>query len=369
MRLTPVLLALFFSACGAVPELDRGAGEPALAAPSPKTSASIPIARAAPSSPDPIASASAPPASAPGGPAGSAGVSASKPPSGEGRPEAAERVLFLATHLRTDDLRKVCPTSLEEEARIRCLISFRYADDAEARELAFTLYNETGSLAGLLPEETTDDGRGGKVRLLPARPVGANRQHMTWIIEAFRSYKSFTAALSARAPIAFRDRPVDFRFYYSEKGGMPSAFAARRNIGYNLFGALNVSDVTVRDTLFHEVFHLNDGWRGDWSKRALSAIYEDIIARCGKRNACLSPYAPTDTTIAGMIYAFAPQGGVREYAAELALRYFREHRLVMDGSPLPVRAFKCGPAENASAWRLLSDEFFGGVDLVPPCGG
>jgi hypothetical protein len=41
---------------------------------------------------------------------------------------------------------------------------------------------------------------------------------------------------------------------------------------------------------------------------------------------------------------------------------------VIDGSPLPVRAFKCGPAENAAAWRLLSDEFFGGVDLVPPCG-
>jgi hypothetical protein len=294
---------------------------------------------------------------------------AAKPPprAGEGRPEAAERVLFLATHLRTDDLRNVCPTALEEEARVRCLLSFRYADNAESRELAFTLYAETGSLAGLLPEETTDDGRGGKVRLLPARPVGSNRRHLAWIIDAFRAYKSFTAALSARAPIAFRDRPVDFRFFYSEKGGMPSAFAAKRNIGYNLHGALNVSDAAVRDTLFHEVFHLNDGWRGDWSKRALAPIYEEIIARCGKLRACLSPYAPTDTTIAGVIYAFAPQGGVREYAAEIALRYFREHRLVLEGSPLPVRAFKCGPAENASAWKLLSDEFFGGVDLVPAC--
>ena len=278
-------------------------------------------------------------------------------------------MLFWATHLRTDDLRTVCPTTLEEEARIRCLLSFRYADEAEARGLAFTLYKETGSLAGLLPEESTDDGRGGKVRLRPARPIGAYRQHLTWIIEAFRSYKSFMAALSARAPIAFRDRPVDFRFFYSEKGGMPSAFATKRNIGYNLYGALNVSDVAVRDTLFHELFHLNDAWRGDWSTRALAPIYNEIIARCGKRGKCLSPYAPTDTTIAGVIYAFAPQGGVREYGAELALRYFREHRLVIDGAPLPVRAFKCGPPENAAAWKLFSDEFFGSVDLVPPCGG
>lgn len=278
-------------------------------------------------------------------------------------------MLFWATHLRTDDLRTVCPTTLEEEARVRCLLSFRYADDAEARELAFTLYRETGSLAGLLPEETTDDGRGGKVRLLPARPIGSNRQHLTWIIEAFRSYKGFKAALAARAPITFRDRPVDFRFFYSDKGGMPSAFATRRNVGYNLFGALNVTDLAVRDTLFHELFHLNDGWRGDWSKRALGPIYDGIMARCGKRRGCLLPHAPTDTTIGGVIYAFAPQGGVREYAAELALRYFREHRLVIDGSPLPVRAFKCGPAENGEAWRLLAAEFFGGVDLVPACEG
>ena len=30
-------------------------------------------------------------------------------------------------------------------------------------------------------------------------------------------------------------------------------------------------------------------------------------------------------------------------------------------------AFKCGPPENAEAWRLIADEFFAGVDRVPPC--
>jgi hypothetical protein len=31
-------------------------------------------------------------------------------------------------------------------------------------------------------------------------------------------------------------------------------------------------------------------------------------------------------------------------------------------------AFKCGTNENARAWKLLVDEFFGGVDRVPACG-
>jgi hypothetical protein len=35
--------------------------------------------------------------------------------------------------------------------------------------------------------------------------------------------------------------------------------------------------------------------------------------------------------------------------------------------PLAKPPFKCGPPENAKAWDLLKDEFFGGVDLVPPC--
>ena len=30
-------------------------------------------------------------------------------------------------------------------------------------------------------------------------------------------------------------------------------------------------------------------------------------------------------------------------------------------------AFKCGPPENARAWRLLVDEFFGGLDRTPAC--
>ena len=279
-------------------------------------------------------------------------------------------MLFLATHLRTTELREACPDTLAEAPRVRCLISLRYADEVASKKLALELYDETGSLAGLLPEEETEDGRGQKVRLRPARPIGRNRDHLAWILAAMRGYAKFFAALEARTgkPVGMRDRPLDFRFFYTEKGGAPSAFAVNQNVGYNLYGAVNVSEEAVRDTLFHEIFHLNDAWHDGWSSRALGALHEGIVARCKADRRCLLPYAPTDTTMNGRLYAFLPRGGVREYAAELALRFFREQRLALEDKPLPLPPFKCGPPENAEAMRLLADEFFGGADLVPACG-
>ncbi len=287
---------------------------------------------------------------------------------GEGQGEAAERVLFLATHLRTDELRKVCPKELADGPRVKCLIAMRYEDDRESQKLALALYDETGSLPGLLPEEKTDNGRGVQVRLLPARPIAKNRIHLEWIAAAFRDYAQFKQGLEQHAgPIAFRDRPIHFRFFYSEKGGMPSAFAVKNNIGYNLYGAVNVSEEAVRETLFHEIFHLNDGERESFSEKHLGKLYADILARCGKSMVCLTPYAPTDTKMNGFFYAFAPRSGVREYAAELALRYYREQRLMLRKEPLPGVPFKCGPPENARAYQAIRDAFFGGADLVPPC--
>jgi hypothetical protein len=80
----------------------------------------------------------------------------------------------------------------------------------------------------------------------------------------------------------------------------------------------------------------------------------------------------------GGFYAFHPDNGVGEYAAELAIRYYREQRAVLGmatpadakpRAPHATGAFKCGPPDNARAWDLLVREFFGGVDLVPPCPG
>jgi hypothetical protein len=69
----------------------------------------------------------------------------------------------------------------------------------------------------------------------------------------------------------------------------------------------------------------------------------------------------------GTYYAFQPGNGVWEYAAELAIRYYREHRDLLAGKRAPKPPFKCGPAPNVEAWNKLVGEFFGGVDLLPPC--
>ncbi|NOU27651.1 MAG: hypothetical protein HOO96_07045 [Polyangiaceae bacterium] len=66
-------------------------------------------------------------------------------------------------------------------------------------------------------------------------------------------------------------------------------------------------------------------------------------------------------------YAFQPGNDVREYAAELAVRYFREQSAMLAKKPLAKPAFKCGPQENALAFRLFVDEFFDGVDRTPAC--
>ena len=57
----------------------------------------------------------------------------------------------------------------------------------------------------------------------------------------------------------------------------------------------------------------------------------------------------------------------RQFAAEVALRWYREERAILRGQS-PVRpAFKCGPEENRRAWEAIATEFFGGMDRVPPC--
>ena len=117
------------------------------------------------------------------------------------------------------------------------------------------------------------------------------------------------------------------------------------------------------------MFHLNDGARSGWSTRALDGIYDGLVQKCHARAACLAANAPTDTMVrGGTYYAFQPGNDVREYGAELALRYYREQHAVSRGAQSGASArFKCGPAPNPRAWALVRDEFFGGVDRTPPC--
>ena len=99
-------------------------------------------------------------------------------------------------------------------------------------------------------------------------------------------------------------------------------------------------------------------------------MFEAVVRKCGTTSACLAPYSPNGTIVrGGTYYSFQPGNGVREYAAELGLRYYREQRAALGlVKPAPKLArFKCGPPENARAWALLRDELFAGIDVVPPC--
>jgi hypothetical protein len=238
--------------------------------------------------------------------------------------------------------------------------------------VALDLYESSGDVAGVLPPQEMDGGFRGRLRLVPEPPMGKHRRHLAWIASARRDLTAFFKALSgiAKAPIAYRHRPLAYRFFRSVGRTTPSAFAEGFTVSYNVSGSLHGSAAAVRDTIFHEVFHLNDAAHGDWSSRALRTTFDAIVQRCGTRVACLRPYAPGDTMVrGGTYYAFQPDNGesVHEYAAELALRYYREQRAALAGRPIAPGAFKCGPVENRTAWEALVGEFFGGADATPPC--
>jgi hypothetical protein len=225
-----------------------------------------------------------------------------------------------------------------------------------------------------------DGGYRGRIRIEPAVPTGGSRKHLEWVLAAMDDFARFFAELDAHgraaqasrpegAPARYRFRPITVRFMRSVNARTPSAYAAGWTVAYNLSGSLFVSADAARETMFHEIFHLNDEAHGGWSARALSAVFDAIVARCGTKTACLAPYSPNDTKVrGGTYYSFQPGNGVVEYAAELGLRYYREQRAVLlragAASEVP---FKCGPPENAAAWALVRDELFDGIDATRPC--
>ncbi len=301
-----------------------------------------------------------------------AGPSAAPPPAIGA--EQAEQILFLEEpppEMRT------CPTAPEPD-RIRCLIGLRYQTDRVAAERAIALYDRTGSVAGLEQAHQMDGGWRGSIRIVPELPVRHFRRHLDWMAGGLEDIDAFFAALAEKAPepLRYRWRPLALRYFRSVGRTTPSAYAARWTVFYNVSGSLHSSAHAVRETLFHEIFHLNDHHHGGWSRRALGEVFDSLVARCTRQQGalpssrCLRPYAPNHTMVrGGTYYAFQPGGGVWEYAAELAVRYFREHRAILGLGPrLRETPFKCGPEENRKSWTLLAREFFGGVDLVPSCG-
>jgi hypothetical protein len=257
--------------------------------------------------------------------------------------------------------------------RVECLIAARYASDPSARDVALSLYRESGGVPGVLPAERYDGGYRGIISLVPALPIAGYRPHLVRVRDAMRDIDDFFAVIgsSANAPLAYRWREVHIQFFRSVGRTTPSAFVEGINwrLAYNVSGSLNTTASSVRETIFHELFHINDWAHSDWSMRVLAPIVSGIIVRCGTSKTCLKPYTPTDVTVSGgTYYAFQPGSPTAlEYAAELATRYHDEQLAMIEGRALAKPAFKCGATENATAWKLMADEFFGGVDDVPAC--
>jgi hypothetical protein len=233
----------------------------------------------------------------------------------------ASEILFLAD----PTLPTACETG-DDARRIECLIATRFAADAAAARLAQDLYRRTGDITGLSAAETMEGGWRGTLHLVPALPIGKERTHLEWVVEATRDYDAFFEGLTSSETEAPRYvwRGVAFRFMRSVGARTPSAYALLRSplasqdagtpiewtIAYNVDGSLNKSADAVRELLFHENFHLNDENHGDWSVRALGATFDSIVARCGTRMGCLTPFAPTEMTVrGGTYYAFHPNNG------------------------------------------------------------
>lgn len=256
---------------------------------------------------------------------------------------------------------------------VECMVTAAYRKDAKARDLALALWRETGWLAGIGDDEVMDGGYRGKIHLVPQWPIGGYRQHLQWVTDAARAIDGFFVQLYAKHTTKpnYRWKSIAVRFVRSVGKRTPSAYAAGWAVTYNVEGTLLTTSAGVLETLFHELFHSNDGAHKDWSARVLQHDYDAIVAKCpGVKIKCLAPYAPNDTTVrGGTYYAFQPNNGngVHEYAAELAVRYWEEQRAMLAHGKLATKPFKCGPPENGRAWQALVDEFFAGVDLTPKC--
>jgi hypothetical protein len=277
----------------------------------------------------------------------------------------AENGLFIGA-------KSSCSTGDSNEGRIRCMLAHRYTADKEAMSIAVDLFRDTGDVAAVDEEQTMNGGFRGQIHIVPELPIGPYRKHLEWVAGAMRDFDDLMTKIHAKQPASmhYRLHATLFRFFRSVGRTTPSAYADGWVVAFNVSGSLLQTEQGVRETLFHELFHSNDRAHGEWSSHAFRTTFDGIVHRCGTKMGCLAPYAPSDTVVrGGTYYAFQPDNGdaVREYAAELALRWYKEQRAIAHGEKLPKKAFKCGPPENKTNWSLMVNEFFGGIDLVPPC--
>lgn len=311
---------------------ERAASVPA--PPAPPIGVAAPVGSAAPSVAAPV-------------------VSRAAPESARATTDVVSRALFGGT----------VPAAARSCADVRCLLDVGYASDPAAQRLALDLFDRFGTVVMPGEGETMAMSYRGTITVVPVLPVHGLRQHLEWLHAAFDAIDATLRASDRPSAIRF---PAVVGFVRSLYGKhTPSGYALDWRYTYNVEGSLNVSEDSVRSVAIHEMFHLVDG---DWSEATFGADVRAIVTRCGQKQACLLPFAPTRLRVrGGTFYAFQPGNDiVAEYAAELATRVLDEQRGQLGAGPKP-EPFKCGPAPNAKTWQAMVDTYFGGVDRVPPC--
>jgi hypothetical protein len=291
---------------------------------------------------------------------------------------APDASLLLYPESKDDDLRRkeleACKVG-NDSARIICLLERRYPNKKDS-DLFVALYKTVGAVAGVELAHTRKVGYRGVIQFVPEPPIGAYHQQLIWVLEGFTDIDAMLRSLetTAKKALPFRWTDLELKFYRTVKRKTPNAYATRWEMAYNVVGSMFKSQAVVTETLFHEIFHMNDEEHGAWSEKFLNKSYLKILKECavkGKKlpdTKCLTPYSPgTVKVTGGTYYSFQPGNDVREYAAELALRYYQEQHAYWKEDKKKPTPFKCMTQDNADNWKLFVDEFFLGVDLVPAC--
>ncbi len=251
--------------------------------------------------------------------------------------------------------------SLEE---MRHVYDTRFSN-ARVRTAAWHLFEAYRIEVIAAPVHSIDGGYRGTIHFAPSAFDDNDATHVQWVARAFDDMAPVFEAIGKDHTPRYVWKPRIIRFCHSTGGKRtPAAYAGGDTITYNTQGTLHVSAEAVRETLVHEVFHLNDN---GWSPGALGASYDAVKKKCGTAIACLAKYSPGDTIVrGGTYYAFQPGNDVGEYAAELMVRFFREHRALTQKAP-PRSPWKCAAPENAAVWTALSHTHFDDADLLASC--
>jgi len=86
--------------------------------------------------------------------------------------------------------KRLLPTSVACDD-VACLIEQAYRPDAKASRLALELFQATGDVAGIGPEEVLDGGFRGTIKLVPQLPRGGYRKHLSWVSSGAQAVDHF----------------------------------------------------------------------------------------------------------------------------------------------------------------------------------